>query len=66
LQKETDVFTIEEKVDEPGMPYFGLMLPDLTTIKPNYESMIKTGHLKVNEQGGKYNNNTLVIMLITI
>jgi hypothetical protein len=40
---------MQEKEDEPGCPYFGFISQDLTTIKPNYEVMIKTGHLKVND-----------------
>lgn len=44
---------MEEKAEEPGCPYFGLMSSDLTLIKPNYEVMIKAGQLKVAEPGAQ-------------
>jgi len=48
---------MEEKADEPGHPYFGLISLDLTSIKPNYEVMIKTGHLKIAEPGAQQSKN---------
>lgn len=30
---------------------FGLASPELTSIKPNYEAMIKNGHLRATEMG---------------
>lgn len=32
-------------------PMYSLLAPDLTQIKPNYEAMIKGGHLKVTDMG---------------
>ncbi len=50
LQKDVgSIYVVEEVVEEPGCPYFGLASADLTIIKPNYEAMIKSGHLKVND-----------------
>lgn len=43
------LYIIDEVLDDPLGPYFGLASSDLTTIKPNYDAMIKTGHLKVND-----------------
>lgn len=42
------IFTIDESTDGQ---LFGLIIPDLLAIKPNYEAMIKQGHLKVTEMG---------------
>lgn len=43
------LFTIEES--GPDGQLFGLVCSDLLMIKPNYEAMIKGGHLKVTEMG---------------
>ena len=52
LQKESRiVFTCEDSQGDPNFPYFGLQNPDLTQIRPNYDAMIKGGHLKVTELG---------------
>lgn len=50
MQKETGLlFTIEESFEDPDSPYFGLLALDLTQIRPNYEAMIRAGHLKLAE-----------------
>lgn len=43
------LFTIEESNSDGQL--FGLICSDLQMIKPNYEAMIKGGHLKVTEMG---------------
>lgn len=43
------LFTMDENSTEGQL--FGLASPDLVLIKPNYEAMIKGGHLKVTEMG---------------
>lgn len=43
------LFTVEENNTDGQL--FGLQVPDLTLMKPNYEAMIKGGHLKVTEMG---------------
>ncbi|CAG7727789.1 unnamed protein product, partial [Allacma fusca] len=52
LQKEAGtIFTFEEALNDPDSPHFGLLSADLTQIRPNYDAMIKGGHLKVTELG---------------
>jgi len=41
--------TYEEAPNDPDSPYFGLTCLDLTQIRPNYEAMIRSGHLRVAE-----------------
>lgn len=43
------MFTYEE--DSLQGPMFGLYSMELTSIKPNYEAMIKQGQLKVTDMG---------------
>lgn len=43
------LFTYEETAEDGQM--FGLVSLDVTNIKPNYEAMIKGGHLKVTDMG---------------
>jgi Set1/Ash2 histone methyltransferase complex subunit ASH2 len=43
------VFTYQEHDVDGQM--FGLVSSDITNIKPNYESMIKGGQLKVTDMG---------------
>ncbi|XP_033298538.1 set1/Ash2 histone methyltransferase complex subunit ASH2 isoform X1 [Bombus bifarius] len=43
------LFTIDENSSDGQL--FGLICSDLQMIKPNYEAMIKGGHLKVTEMG---------------
>ncbi|XP_046613675.1 set1/Ash2 histone methyltransferase complex subunit ASH2 isoform X1 [Neodiprion virginianus] len=49
LKDVGSLFTVDENNTDGQM--FGLLVPDLTLIKPNYEAMIKGGHLKVTEMG---------------
>ncbi|RZF45134.1 hypothetical protein LSTR_LSTR000544 [Laodelphax striatellus] len=50
LIKETNIiFACNDTA--PNGPLYSLMAPDLTQIKPNYEAMIKGGHLKVTDMG---------------
>lgn len=57
------LFTIDENSSDGQL--FGLICSDLQMIKPNYEAMIKGGHLKVTEMGvqhvGKFNYQSWVI-----
>lgn len=57
------LFTIDENSSDGQL--FGLICSDLQMIKPNYEAMIKGGHLKVTEMGvqhvGKFNYQLWVI-----
>lgn len=57
------LFTIDESTADGQL--FGLICSDLLLIKPNYEAMIKGGHLKVTEMGvqhvGKYNYKPLTM-----
>lgn len=47
--KETDIlFSVEN--DDSGSQLYKLLF-DISQIKPNYEAMIKGGHLKVTETG---------------
>jgi Set1/Ash2 histone methyltransferase complex subunit ASH2 len=49
------LFTYEESVEHGQM--YGLINVDLTQIKPNYDAMIKSGTLKITDDGvynGKY------------
>lgn len=43
------LFTMDENNTDGQL--FGLTTPDLVLIKPNYEAMIKGGHLKITEMG---------------
>ncbi|KDR18916.1 set1/Ash2 histone methyltransferase complex subunit ASH2 isoform X1 [Zootermopsis nevadensis] len=45
------LFVCEEVASDGNHPLFGLLAPDLTQIKPNYEAMIRGGHLKVTDMG---------------
>lgn len=47
------LFVCEEGSSDP---LFGLMAPELTQIKPNYEAMIRGGHLKVTDMGIQHGN----------
>lgn len=49
LKDVGSLFTIDESALDGQL--FGLTCSDLQTIKPNYEAMIKGGHLKVTEMG---------------
>jgi len=49
LQKEIGLLFTVEDTDDAGSPYFGLLALDLTQIRPNYEAMIRAGHLKLSE-----------------
>ncbi|XP_039297627.1 set1/Ash2 histone methyltransferase complex subunit ASH2 isoform X2 [Nilaparvata lugens] len=57
LIKETNIiFACNESA--PNGPLYSLMAPDVTQIKPNYEAMIKGGHLKVTEMGIQHGGGT--------
>ncbi|XP_075217314.1 set1/Ash2 histone methyltransferase complex subunit ash2 isoform X2 [Lycorma delicatula] len=57
LIKETNVlFTCDDS--GPEGPMYSLTAPDLTQIKPNYEAMIKGGHLKVTDMGIQHAGST--------
>lgn len=43
------LFTMDDNTSEGQL--FGLANSDLTLIKPNYEAMIKNGHLRATEMG---------------
>lgn len=43
------LFTCEETPE--GIQLYSLLAPELTQIKPNYEAMIRGGHLKVTDMG---------------
>ena len=43
------LFTMDENNTDGQL--FGLITPDLVLIKPNYEAMIKGGHIKITEAG---------------
>ncbi|XP_069680550.1 set1/Ash2 histone methyltransferase complex subunit ASH2 [Periplaneta americana] len=45
------LFACEETAGDGNQPLFGLLAPELTQIKPNYEAMIRGGHLKVTDMG---------------
>lgn len=65
LQKDVGTtYVMEEVEEEPGCPYFGLTSTDLTTIKPNYEVMIKLGHLKVNDLTNSGLGNTTTLRIV--
>jgi Set1/Ash2 histone methyltransferase complex subunit ASH2 len=60
LVKEAGVFFLHEESPAPGgnpatlgHPLFGLINQDLNLIKPNYESMVKSGALKITNAGGQ-------------
>lgn len=48
--KEIQIAFNYEETAENGQMY-GLMVTDLTAIKPNYEEMIKNGTLKITDEG---------------
>lgn len=50
LIKDIQVLFVYEEDSSHG-PMFGLYNVELTTIKPNYEAMIKQGQLKVTDMG---------------
>lgn len=57
LLKENSVFIFEDGLDSQQM--FGLVVNDLTQIKPNYEAMVKGGTLRITDEGyaqGKQDN----------
>lgn len=56
------LFTMEENSTEGQL--FGLASPDLVLIKPNYEAMIKGGHLKVTEMGVQHGKHIIILLLI--
>lgn len=43
------MFTMDESVECGQM--FGLVSNDLTDIKPNYEAMVKSGMLRITDDG---------------
>ncbi|KAK7865162.1 hypothetical protein R5R35_002221 [Gryllus longicercus] len=45
------LFLSEEAAGENTLTLYGLLNPELTHIKPNYEAMIRGGHLKVTDMG---------------
>ncbi|GLG95479.1 Set1/Ash2 histone methyltransferase complex subunit ASH2 [Gryllus bimaculatus] len=45
------LFLCEEAAGENTLTLYGLLNPELTHIKPNYEAMIRGGHLKVTDMG---------------
>ena len=45
------LFICEEGAGDGAHPLFGLLASELTQIKPNYEAMIRGGHLKVTDMG---------------
>lgn len=49
LQKENTVFTFEDILESQQM--YGLVVNDLTQIKPNYEAMVKGGTLRITDEG---------------
>lgn len=49
LLKENSVFIFEDGLDSQQM--FGLVVNDLTQIKPNYEAMVKGGTLRITDEG---------------
>lgn len=49
LLKENSVFIFEDGLDSEQM--FGLVVKDLTQIKPNYEAMVKGGTLRITDEG---------------
>ncbi|KAL2720663.1 set1/Ash2 histone methyltransferase complex subunit ASH2 isoform X4 [Vespula squamosa] len=56
------LFTMDENSTEGQL--FGLANPDLILIKPNYEAMIKGGHLKVTEMGVQHVGNLIILSII--
>lgn len=55
------LFTMDENSTEGQL--FGLASPDLVLIKPNYEAMIKGGHLKVTEMGVQHVGKYIIILI---
>ncbi|PSN44435.1 Set1/Ash2 histone methyltransferase complex subunit ASH2 [Blattella germanica] len=56
-----DVGTLFVCEDGSGDNLFGLVAPDLTHIKPNYEAMIRGGHLKVTDMGIQHERHPFII-----
>jgi len=54
------LFTMNESTTEGQL--FGLASPELTSIKPNYEAMIKNGHLRATEMGLQHVGEHLIVM----
>jgi Set1/Ash2 histone methyltransferase complex subunit ASH2 len=57
------LFVCEEVAGDGNHPLFGLLAPDLTQIKPNYEAMIRGGHLKVTDMGIQHGMCQLSLIL---
>ncbi|XP_065344376.1 set1/Ash2 histone methyltransferase complex subunit ASH2 [Cloeon dipterum] len=64
LAKDIGVIFTNEESPSPGgnpatlgHPLFGLLLQDLTTIKPNYDAMVKSGALKITNTGVQKGGN---------
>jgi len=60
LMKEAGVYFLHEESPLAGgnpatlgHPLYGLINQDLNLVKPNYESMVKSGVLKINNAGGQ-------------
>jgi hypothetical protein len=60
LMKESGVYFLHEESPPAGgnpatlgHPLYGLINQDLNLVKPNYESMVKSGVLKINNAGGQ-------------
>lgn len=49
LLKENTIFLFEDGLETQQM--FGLIINDLRQIKPNYEAMVKSGTLKITDEG---------------
>jgi len=45
-----------------GHPLFGLLTQDLNLIKPNYESMVKSGALKITNSGGQKGGENIYLL----
>lgn len=45
------LFVCEDSSSTDSHPLYGLQGLELTNIKPNYEAMIRGGHLKVTDMG---------------
>lgn len=55
LIKDSTVFCSEDGIESQQI--FGLVLKDLTQIRPNYEAMVKGGTLRITDDGYAQGNN---------
>ena len=57
-------FYVDEIQDDPNSPYYGLKSLDITQIRPHYEAMIRSGHLKLAESQSNQPDCTFSTLLL--